>query len=209
MSAYQNMNFIHASEVIRPAKLELFQRPAVAGAAAREPRQRDTYIYVRTQGMPEKVTAPLPKQLARPEVMKPFRDAKLVAKLDKLGVREGKIGKEVADVLKEQMKLGKIGHREVAAVLPTYVAYVWQDTGKTTRVKGKTVKVFQSMPSFGYYVSHDGPLTGWRNGLSGKGVTKVGPNFYKVSVPAKGGLAVNSWLRACEDESCLTAKPPK
>ena len=107
------------------------------------------------------------------------------------------------------MKLGKIGHREVASVLPTYVAYVWQDTGKTTRVKGKTVKDFQAAPSFGYYVSHDGPLTGWRYGLAGKGVTKVGPNFYKVSVPAKGGLAVNSWLRACEDESCLTAKPPK
>jgi hypothetical protein len=107
------------------------------------------------------------------------------------------------------MKLGAISHRDVASVLPTYTAYVWQDTGKTTRLKGKTVKVLRAAPSFGYYISHDGPLVGWQHGLTGRGVTKIAPNLYKVSVPAKGGLAVNTWLRACEDADCLKKATPR
>jgi hypothetical protein len=207
-SAYRNMDFVHASEMVRSARLELLPQPLVRGRPV-PPKTRDMYVYVRTTGMPAKVVAPLAKQVARPEVTKTVRDAKLVSKLSALGVQNGVIGKEVAAVLKEQVKLGKLTHREVAAILPTYVAYVWQDTGKTTRVKGKKVKVFQSAPSFGYYASHDGPLVGWRYGLVGRSVKPLAPNFYKITVPAKGRLDVTTWLRACEDDACLQKAPPR
>jgi hypothetical protein len=94
-------------------------------------------------------------------------------------------------------------------VLPTYTAYVWQDTGMKTKLKGKEVKVLRAAPSFGYYVSHEGALVGWRYGLAGQGVTKIGPNLYKVSVPTKGGLSVRPWLSACEDAACMKKPEPK
>jgi hypothetical protein len=221
-SAYRNMNFIHASEFIESARLSVLPEakalPLVVTAsdAAKalpkpvvEPKARDMYIYIRTTSMPATMPKALPKQPPKAEVLKTFKDAKLVAALDKLGVREGKIDKAVASTLKEQMKLGTISHRDVAAVLPTYVAYVWQDTGRKTKLKGKAVKILRAAPSFGYYVSHDGPLVGWKYGLTGTGISKIGPNLYKVSVPSKGGLSVRPWLSACEDAACMKKADPK
>ncbi len=94
-------------------------------------------------------------------------------------------------------------------MLPTYVAHVWHDTGRVKKVNGRNVKVLAAAPSFGYYVSHDGPLVGWRFGVAGTGVTQIGPNLYRVSVPARAGLSVKPWVYACEDNECLKSKPPK
>jgi hypothetical protein len=221
-SAYRNMDFINASDFIASARLSVLPEAkavplvVVPSATAKplpkpvlEPKARDMYIYIRTTGMPTTMPKPLPKQLPKAEVLKTFKDAKLVATLDKLGVREGKIDKAVASTLKEQMKLGTISHRDVAAVLPTYTAYVWQDTGRKTKLKGKEVKVLRAAPSFGYYVSHEGELVGWKYGLAGNGISKIGPNLYKVSVPSKGGLSVRPWLSACEDAACMKKADPK
>jgi hypothetical protein len=221
-SAYRNMNFINASDFIEPARLTILPeaKPAAISTAAAstaratsrpilEPRARDMYIYIRATDMPAAMPKSLPNQPPRAEVLKIFKDAKVVATLDKLGVRDGNIGKAVAETLKEQLKLGAISRRDVAAVLPTYTAYVWQDTGMKTKLKGKEVKVLRAAPSFGYYVSHEGALVGWRYGLAGQGVTKIGPNLYKVSVPTKGGLSVRPWLSACEDAACMKKPEPK
>jgi hypothetical protein len=207
-SAYKNMHFVAASEVLRSAKLEVLAQPRGAAEAHVALQKRDVYVYVETNNMPATVPAARPGILSRPEVLKKISDPNLATKLDKLGVREGKIGSAVSLAIQERARQGKITHREIAAILPTYVAHVWQDTGRRARVKGRNVTVLAAAPSFGYYVSHDGPLVGWRFGIAGKGVTKIGPNFYKISVPTKGGLAVKPWLRACEDARCLTAKAP-
>jgi hypothetical protein len=39
--------------------------------------------------------------------------------------------------------------------------------------------------------------------VTGPGAKKIGPNLYRISVPAKGGIKAESWLEACEDKACL------
>jgi len=208
-SAYQNMNFVTASKLVSSARLQLRAPPAGAVPTRTLVQARDVYVFIEAKNMPARTPSNAPGSLLRPDVLKRIRDPQLAKKLDELGVRDGKIGSAVASVIKEQARLGKISHREIAAVLPTYVAYVWHDTGRRTKINGREAKVLAADPPFGYYVSHDGPLTGWKFGIAGSGVKTMGPNLYRVSVPVKRGVQVSSWLQACEDQRCLTAKPPK
>ncbi len=212
-SAYRNMDFVAASELVRETKLELGKAPAAAPTLATRailPRAQDVYVYIETHGMPAKVVAQPKAIVARPLALAQLRDTALVKKLDALGVPAGKIGREVATVLKEQARLGRVSHHEIAAIMPTYVAHVWRDTGRTKlAANGKRAKVLAPQASFGYYVSHDGALAGWQYGVSGTGVTKVGPNLYRMRVQPRGGLAIKSWVRACEDERCLRSPLPR
>jgi hypothetical protein len=214
-SAYRNMDFIKASKFSRPAKLELPLPPVGSIPIKQLVKARDAYVFIETTGMdvpvaPVVLRAPVLKApvvpntniVVRPNPLQIFRDPKLAERLVKLGAEKGKISEDVALVLREQFRLGKVTHREIASILPTYIVHVWHDTGRTTKVNGKIAKVLASAPPFGYYVAHDGELAGWKYGITGAGAKKIGPNLYRINVPVKGGIKAETWLQACEDKAC-------
>jgi hypothetical protein len=215
MSAYRNMAFVNASRFSRPVQIERFEEGPAAGKKARRAQSHDVIAFVETIGMSEVAPAtpkrgkrelsrlgmaPMPNKWV--QISRRLRDQKLIGQLHAAGAAEGKIGARVADLLKEQYRLGRVTHDEISAVLPTYMVHVWYDTGRKVKLKGKQVSLLAPAPGFGYYVSHDGPLVGWKFGIKGAGVKSIGPNLYRITPPAKGALAAETWLAACEDEKC-------
>lgn len=79
---------------------------------------------------------------------------------------------------------------------PTYTVYAWHETGKTLTLDGLKMREVEAQTSFGYYVNHDGPLTGWRHALTG--AEKIGPNFYVVRPPVGGFVDVGTEIEAVE-----------
>lgn len=203
-SAYQNMDFVNASSFSRATRIDARVLPVGASPAIRF-RPRDTYLFVETKNMPaaRKPAGNGPQlAVARPEVLAAIRAPEVAKQLEKLGAHQGKVGADVSAVLREELRKGRVTEREIAAVMPTYVVHVYRDTGRVVDIDGKKVKVLTSLPSFGYFVAHDGPLVGWKYGI--KGARQVGPNLYRLTVPAsaKGGARIESWLQACENAAC-------
>ncbi len=108
------------------------------------------------------------------------------------------VGKDKAEVIKRMLASGELSIGDVEKIMPTYMVYAWYDTGKVITSGGKTIKRLAAMPSFGYFVSHDGALTGWSHGLEGAGLTKIGRDFYKIGVPNGGSVNVVTTLSANE-----------
>jgi hypothetical protein len=108
------------------------------------------------------------------------------------------VGKAQAEVIKRMLASGELSIGDVEKIMPTYMVYAWYDTGKVITSGGNTFKRLAAMPSFGYFVSHDGALTGWSHGLEGAGLTKIGRDFYKVGVPNNGSVNVVTTLAANE-----------
>ena len=84
---------------------------------------------------------------------------------------------------------GRLTYEEVAKVMPTYTAYVWHDSGTTVKTKSGPAKLLVPQPAFTLFVSHDGPLVGWKKafgGFNGSTVTEIAHNFYKIRSAAPG-----------------------
>jgi hypothetical protein len=80
---------------------------------------------------------------------------------------------------------------------PTYQVHVFHDTGEVINIDGTERKLLKPQPSFGYFVDHDGPLTGWRHTLAGAEEIIPG-RYYKLSVPASGKAIVTTTIEAVE-----------
>ena len=86
--------------------------------------------------------------------------------------------------------------------MPTYTAYVWNDSGTTVKTKNGTAKLLSPQPSFTLFVSHDGALDGWKHafaGANGATVTEIAPNFYRISVGHEGRVDVLTTIDAIEN----------
>ncbi|WP_157622800.1 hypothetical protein [Solimonas soli] len=84
---------------------------------------------------------------------------------------------------------------------PTYVVHAFRDSGKTVTIGGQVRHVLVPQSSFGYYVHHDGALTGWDTTL--QNATEIAPNYYKLSVPEGGSKNVVTRIVAREKDSPL------
>ena len=85
--------------------------------------------------------------------------------------------------------------------MPTYTAYVWNDNGTTVKTKNGTAKLLVPQPSFTLFVSHDGPLTGWKHafgGTDGATVTEIARNFYRIAVGHEGRVDVVTLIEAID-----------
>jgi MYXO-CTERM domain-containing protein len=53
---------------------------------------------------------------------------------------------------------------------------------------------------FGYFVSHQGDLAGWRQELTGEGfvLDEISPNFFHAKIPDNGSVKVNTKIGTCE-----------
>ena len=188
-SAWNNFNFDQASKLDRPARIDV-------GSLG----PRDVYVYIATNNLPDKVEETPP---ANGQVTGRTLSA---ASKDRLGalaatLTPGRVTKKEADALRGLVAAGRLTYEEVAKVMPTYTAYVWHDSGTTVKTKSGPAKLLVPQPAFTLFVSHDGPLVGWKHafgGLGGAVVTEIAHNFYKISVGSTGSVEVLTSVEAIE-----------
>ncbi len=89
-------------------------------------------------------------------------------------------------------------YEDIALEVPTFVVHAYHDTGIRRRKLGVVRKVLEPQTSFGYFVAHEGALYGWDHALTGPGIRKVGPNFYRIPVPNNGSVTVTTRISALE-----------
>ena len=189
-SAWQNMLFTGASRIVKPATLDIKALPAIPGGGP----NRDLYVYVQTRNMPAKVTASQPT----PGVGQ--LSGAVQERLSRLQLpKTGTIGSKEAERIAAAAAAGQLSFDDVQAIMPTYIAYVWHDTGK----KFSAMKLLEPQASFGMFTWHDGNINGWRAGFEGQNITQIAPNFYKISVPEGSAVRVSALVTACQWPLCL------
>jgi hypothetical protein len=195
-SDYRNFDFVHASTFQRDARVDIAGLPAVGGGAA----NRDVYLYVETKNMPAVVDPSGGKGDGQnPGGLDP-------ALRKRLELPAGPIDEKTAARLQSMVAAGQLRLADVEKIMPTYLVHVWHDTGKKNAAGAK---IIEAQPSFGYFVSHDGALTGWKHQLAGKGVTLTAvPNshdFYRLAVTEGGSAEITTTITSLPD---ATPTPP-
>ncbi len=185
-SAWNNFDFDHSSNLERKARLDI----GTLGP-------RDVYVYVTASNMPDTigVNQPPPPQQT---------DKRAAAMLDKAGggIVVGHVNAEQAKRLQGLAASGQISYDDVAKVMPTYAAYVWHDTGTTVKSPSGPSKLLEAQPSFTLFVSHDGPLYGWKHALKsvagGATITEIAKNYFRIGVGAAGSVEVITAIEALD-----------
>lgn len=170
-SAYRNMDFGTASLFTREAEINIAgAKPFPGGTAA-----RDVYLYVKTLNMPARV---------EPAPAAPQRNDVQLASAQR----------------REPVSLDKNPYEALAEKHATYEVHVYHDTGRRGVVDGRQRRVLEAQVPFGYFITHDGPLEGWRAKLEGVGVTltEIAPSYFHVSVPEGGSVRVKTIVEAIE-----------
>lgn len=193
-SSWNNFNFDHSSKLERKARIDI----GTLGP-------RDVYVYIRANNLPETVSdeAPAPQQPA-PGQPVPGRElsAATRAKMGELAaIVPGRVTEKQSQGLQALVAAGRISYDEVAKVMPTLTAYVWHDSGNKLKTKTGFAKILTPQPSFTLFVSHDGPLHGWKHafaGLGGAVVTEIAPNFYRIGVGSTGSVQVLTTVESVE-----------
>jgi len=166
---------------------------------------RDLYVYIDIRNMPDKRSPKDPPIDSQRLGGTRERLAKLKIELP----QSGGIGENSAKAIAQAYARGSLSFEEVAALLPTYAAYVWYDTGKTVVGSGGTpLKRLEAQPSFGLFLWHDGDLYGWRHNFEGSNITEIAPNYFRISAPTNGVAKVSVSVTACEDAACKEKTTP-
>jgi len=186
-SVYQNMHFAHASTVTRDADI------TVAGLGSIGGTHRDVYLFVQTLNMPTSLrppTAPRRPRSTPPPQRPPGGPDRGPARFGEEGGGHGEF---------EMPPPGPPDPPWQEETRPLMIVHVWHTTGQTvTGTDGISRAELAPQTSFGFYVSHDGPLFGWSNTLSAAGLEQVGPNFYRIRVPNDGTVTVGTRSEALE-----------
>ncbi|MFL5305824.1 MAG: hypothetical protein ACJ8F1_11455 [Polyangia bacterium] len=194
-SAWNNFNFDHASKLERMARIDI-------GALT----PRDVYVYIQTDNMPAKVEQQPPADTnGQGKGPAPSRALSAAAK-ERMGALAGAlvpghVTEEQSRALQALVASGRLRYSDVAKVMPTYTAYVWNDSGTTVKTKSGTAKLLSPQPSFTVFVSHDGALDGWKHafaGANGATVNEIAPNFYRISVGHEGYVDVVTSIEAVD-----------
>jgi hypothetical protein len=183
-SVYKNMDFDVNSTLERHATIDTQGFGDMPDGST----DRDVYIYVHTRNMPENIADEPPPPPATddkspdrlPRLLPPrqrFKDLQLPEK--------GAIGTKESARIQAAVRSGRLTLHQVEQIMPTYIVYVWHDTGKVMKTPAGTKKLLEPQPSFGLFLAHDGSLDGWKHELAAAGAVQIGPNFYKVSAKNK------------------------
>jgi len=173
-SVYRNMDFVEASRFERAAEVSV---RGLTAAPALGPR-RDVYLYVETLNMPEKVPG---------------------GGGDDFDNFSGNFNRDPGgSATLPPDRLRQLPADRLDGFMPTYRVHAYHDTGERLRVDGEDCKVLRPQGSFGYYVSHEGELQGWRHSLSGPSLQELAPNFYRIPVPEGGAVTVETVIEAVE-----------
>jgi hypothetical protein len=201
-AAYRNMEFQGLSTFSEEATISIQGLQAITGQA----KDRDVYVYVKTDNMPKYGEEPSwlpakamaetrryaehPPQAAAPARPDGKKDADARAKAaGAAGNVKGGVppapappapvadGKAQFPDEDELLQLPVLSQAEaMATVWPTYQVFAYYDTGDTITAKGKKRKVLKAMVPFGYHFSHDGPHYGFSHGL-----TPVGTSWTEIA----------------------------
>ena len=87
---------------------------------------------------------------------------------------------------------------ELDQSFPTYRVHAYRDTGIRFMENGVEIAKFRPQGPFGYYVSHEGDLEGWRHTLEGENLELISPDFYRIPVPDGGVAVVKTTIEAIE-----------
>jgi hypothetical protein len=167
-SAFRNMQVVPASLFTDSAEV------SVVGLAPAAAPQRDVFLHVQTSNMPLRVGAG-GRRYALQTVAVP-------------GDTGGDRGAEKRNARTE---LERRFEKE-----PTYIVRGYYDTGLRLTIDGTPHPILQPMVAFGYFVDHEGSLTGWEHALTG--AQQIAPNFYRVGVPNNGAVKIGIRIEALE-----------
>src|SRR5205823_4670632 len=87
---------------------------------------------------------------------------------------------------------------DLARQVPTYNIHAYYDTGMRRSKNSQILRVLAPMTSFGHFLEHTGSLHGWDHALSGPGLERIAPNFYRIPVPNDGVVTVTTRITALE-----------
>lgn len=167
-TAVRNMDFVNASTFERDAEISVVGLPALASSP-----KRDVYLYVETANMPAKV-------------VKGDRDpATGAAGAMQSGATSTPINRPGGDI-----------SGELDRIMPTYRVHAYHDTGRRVTRNGTAFTILSPQNSFGYYVTHEGELEGWKHSLTG--AEQIAPDFYRVGVPHNGAVKIRTTIEAVE-----------
>jgi hypothetical protein len=215
-SVARNMDFVTASKFERDCEINVKGLAPIAGGGP----NRKVYLYVETRNMPAEVKAPPPTTdkvpvrtpppgepapPIRPELERfPDREPPPPLPPDWFPApRQNLAGFTPPDW--KATPRGEVGGPLVLpdplADMPAYIVHVYHETGKTVLTNGTKTPVLEAQTAFGYFVSHTGPLWGWKHELTG--AKEIAPNYYEVEAPNDGAAHVTTVIEALE-----SAPPP-
>ncbi len=198
-SVYRNMNFDVNSTLVRQATIDIKGLGPMPGGAT----NRDVFLYVHTRNLPARIgddpsarPAPLAGDQAanRPGNILPPRQRFKELELPAIGP----IGTKESARIQAAVQAGKLTLEQVEQIMPTYIVYVWHDTGRTLATAAGPSKILEAQPSFGLFLAHDGALEGWKHQLTAAGGVLVGPNLYKFSPPNDSTFPVTITIEPIE-----------
>ncbi|MEM7051206.1 MAG: hypothetical protein AAF604_16170 [Acidobacteriota bacterium] len=173
-SVVRNMNFAEASVFKREAQVSVVGLKGLPGRS-----EREVYLYVQTLNMPRQVEPQDPK----PSPNRPERSHHRCPEIERSRCIE---------------PLEPGAYEELRDREPTYQVHAYHDTGRELKSGGRVWRVLRPQTSFGYFMHHEGPLTGWGHELDG--AKQIGPDYYRIEVPNDGARTITNVIEAFEDE---------
>jgi hypothetical protein len=187
-SAWRNMIFGPASSFEHDAEISLFGLPP-------DPTPRDVYLYVKASNMPSKVDPPARPGEAttrRPMPSDPRQEPSDSKQLARTPPNDPYWRYRLEGLNYAQLR--------IAAGKPTYEVRGYRDTG----LGSAGGQVLAPMVPFGYFIEHNGVVSGWSHELIGVGtvVTTVIPDvLYKISVLPGQKARIKTKIAALEPQA--------
>ena len=192
-SAFNNMWFVQVASAIQK-NVQISLPKVKAGIRGMIPILRNTnvYVFVSTSNMPAATPreTPLPPRTLGTILPfeKPLLGEQLIAAMPQLA----EAPPHLAISPKQPITIDYL-----KKTLTTIQYFVYRDTGRTVRIGGKVRPLLAQQTSFGYFVQHAKPIYGWDNVLGGD-FAKVGPNMYKLAMPAGGTKVISTKILGYE-----------
>lgn len=179
-SAFTNMRQVAASVFKETAEV------SVVGLPTTTEGKRPVYLSVKRFNMPAEVASDAPKP--GPIEVPPAPDREKIARAKSEGNE---------DQLAEQERFAEFTQYERRFLSePSYVVRGYYDTGQRMRLQNEDRPILLPMVAFGYFVNHEGSLTGWKDNLTG--LERIAPDFYQVKVPDNAAVKIGVQLEALE-----------
>jgi len=178
-SVFRNMDFVNASEFSRAAEIN------VKGISNNplNSAYRDVYLHVVTHNMPKYIYKTM------------HDDYKLLAGRGHL------YSQTMADFESTYLETNTqvVKDEDLTEIMPTYEVHAYYDSGERRLEGGINKPILLPMSSFGYFVSHDGDIDGWKYNLDG--AEEIIPNYYRISVPKDSFTTIMTRIEALEPKN--------
>lgn len=177
-SIRRNMDLVGASKFSREAEI------SIVGLQAFSSVPRDVYLYLETVNMPAQVRGD-------------FND-------NRRGFAEAfntlSVGASAAERPTPTIE-------DLVKLLPTYRVHVYHDTGLTSSIRtGSPRRILTAQASFGFFVHHDGSLTGWAARL--QGAIRIAENFYLLRIENNGKAKITTAIQGIEPGEAVLPEDP-